>query len=108
MQKNKGFFLFLFFLILLLAGCTQTAVVQESDDGTLVIGEVYTLASGKTLQGDVAVIGSSITIEEGATVNGDISLIGSTASSGCYREIFAWCSPPSTASVHGNRTGFMS
>lgn len=107
MQKNKGFFLFLFFLILLLAGCTQTAVVQESDDGTLVIGEVYTLASGKTLQGDVAVIGSSITIEEGATVNGDISLIGSTAaiSGDVTGDIFALggsTTLSSSAIVHGN------
>ncbi|MGV8026947.1 MAG: polymer-forming cytoskeletal protein [Anaerolineaceae bacterium] len=79
MQKNKGIFLFFLLMLFFTAGCTSVPAVQKSDDGTLVIGEVYTLSSGKTLQGDVAVVGSSFTIEEGAFVNGDISLIGSTA-----------------------------
>lgn len=79
MQKNKSIFFLFLLSLLLVAGCTSVPSVQESDDGTLVIGEVYTLSSGKTLQGDVAVVGSSFTIEEGAVVKGDISLIGSTA-----------------------------
>ncbi len=67
--------LVLLLLPLLLVGCTQIS----NNDGSLVVGEVYTLASGKTINSDLAVIGSSITIEEGATINGDVSLIGSTA-----------------------------
>lgn len=77
MQKNR--ILALLLLPLLLAGCSQISTTPSENDGSLVVGEVYTLAAGKTVNNDLAVIGSSITIEEGATINGDVSLIGSTA-----------------------------
>lgn len=77
MQKNRLIVLFL--LPLFLAGCALSPSVQEQDKSTLVVGEVYTLSSGETLHGNMAVVGSSITIEEGAVVDGEISFIGSTA-----------------------------
>ncbi|NMC45838.1 MAG: polymer-forming cytoskeletal protein [Chloroflexi bacterium] len=77
MRKNKILILFLF--PLLLVGCTQISTPPSDNDGSLVVGEVYTLANGQIINNDLAVIGSSITIEEGAIINGDVSLIGSTA-----------------------------
>jgi cytoskeletal protein CcmA (bactofilin family) len=107
MQKNKSIFLLFFLILFLVAGCTSVPAVQKNDDGTLVIGEVYTLPSGETLQGDVAVVGSSFTIEEGAVVNGDISLIGSTAviSGEVSGDIFAFggsTTLSSSATINGN------
>lgn len=107
MQKNKSIFFLFLLTLFFIAGCTSVPSVQESDDGTLVIGEVYTLSSGKTLQGDVAVVGSSFTIEEGAIVNGDISLIGSTAviSGEVTGDIFAFggsTTLSSSATINGN------
>ena len=79
MQKVRNILLLSFLALLLMSSCTPVQTTQTEGDGKLVIGEVYTLESGKTIQGDVAVVGSSFTIEKGAVVNGDISLIGSTA-----------------------------
>ncbi len=80
MRKTRNILLLSFLTLLLVTGCTSTQGAESfGGDGTLVIGEVYTVESGKTLYGDVAVVGSSFDIEEGAVVNGDISLIGSTA-----------------------------
>ena len=79
MRKTRNILLFSFLLLLLITGCTSTPGTESLGDGTLVIGEVYTLENGKTLYGDVAVVGSSFAMEEGAVINGDISLIGSTA-----------------------------
>lgn len=78
MGKNKTL-AFLILIPLLLIGCTTAPSQTDSDNGTLVIGEVYTLESGKTIHGNLAIIGSSFTMEEGSQVIGDISLIGSTA-----------------------------
>jgi len=77
MGKNKTFAI-LILIPLLLIGCTVIPSQNDSDNGTLVIGEVYTLESGKIIQGNLAIIGSSFTMEEGSQVIGDISLIGST------------------------------
>lgn len=78
MHRTKNILLLSFLALLFFTGCTSSQTAQMNGDGTLVIGEVYTLESGKTLYGDVAVVGSSFNVEEGAVVNGDISLIGST------------------------------
>jgi len=77
MGKNKSL-AFLILIPLLLIGCTVAPSQNNHDDGTLIIGEVYTLESGKTINGNLVVIGSSFTMEEDTQVLGDISLIGST------------------------------
>lgn len=77
MRKNK--LLILLWLPLLLAGCAISPSTVDEDNSQLVIGEAFTLESGKVLTGDLAVVGSSLTLEEGSLVQGEISLIGSTA-----------------------------
>ncbi len=49
-------------------------------DGKVVFGDTYTLASGQTQNGDVAIFGGTGIIEEGATVNGALVLFGGSLS----------------------------
>ena len=77
MRRNKAL-AFLILIPLILMGCTIAPSQDTGDNGTLVIGEVYTLENGKSIDGNLVVVGSSFTMEEGSRVLGDISLIGST------------------------------
>ncbi len=45
-------------------------------DGQIILGRSFTLKSGETLQGDLAIVGGAVTIEQGARVQGNIVLIG--------------------------------
>ena len=45
-------------------------------DGQIILGQSFTLKSGETLQGDLAIVGGAVTIEQGAGVQGNIALIG--------------------------------
>ena len=63
-------------ILLLLAGCVPFSMV-DMDEG-LVIGQPYTLESGKTLDNDLTVIGASAALNENSTVNGDVAVIGGT------------------------------
>ncbi len=45
-------------------------------DGQIILGQSFTLKSGETLDGDLAIIGGTVTIEQNARVQGDIALIG--------------------------------
>jgi cytoskeletal protein CcmA (bactofilin family) len=106
MGKNKTLAL-LILIPLLLIGCTVIPPQNNSDDGTLIIGEVYTLESGKTVYGNLVVIGSSFTMEEGAQVLGDVSLIGSTTQIGgqVNGDVFAFAGSSTLESsgvIHGD------
>ncbi len=67
-------------LILLLALIfmpTASAQAQSPNGGDVfLLGQSYTLASGETLDGSLAVVGGNVVIEEGATVNGDVVVVG--------------------------------
>lgn len=45
-------------------------------DGRTVIGESYTLESGRILDGDLTVIGGVVEIKEDATINGNVFILG--------------------------------
>jgi cytoskeletal protein CcmA (bactofilin family) len=45
-------------------------------DGQVIFGQLYTLASGETLNGDLLVFGGSAVIEQGATVKGNAVVFG--------------------------------
>jgi len=91
MVKNKALFI-LILIPLILIGCTVVPSQSDGDSGTVIIGEIYTLEKGKTINGNLVVIGSSFTMQEGSQVLGDISLIGSTTQiSGAVKgDIFAF------------------
>jgi hypothetical protein len=55
---------------------TGGASAQGPGGDVLLFGQNYTLESGDTLNGSLAVIGGSAMIEEDAAVNGDVALIG--------------------------------
>ncbi|MFC2064074.1 polymer-forming cytoskeletal protein [Chloroflexota bacterium] len=68
------------FLILgvLLSIFIPAQIVQASglDDGQVIFGSNYTLASGESLHGDLLVFGGTVTVETGAIISGDIVLFG--------------------------------
>lgn len=74
-MKNKLTTLIL--LLALLFVPTASAHAQTPNGGDVfLLGQNYTLASGETLDGSLAVVGGNVTIEEGATVNGDVVVVG--------------------------------
>jgi cytoskeletal protein CcmA (bactofilin family) len=67
----------LILLLALLFVPTASAHAQSPDGGDVfLLGQNYTLASGETLDGSLAVVGGNVMIEEGATVNGDVVVVG--------------------------------
>ncbi|CAG1011317.1 hypothetical protein BURK2_04225 [Burkholderiales bacterium] len=74
-MKNKLTTLIL--LLALLFVPTASAHAQSPNGGDVfLLGQNYTLASGETLDGSLAVVGGNVMIEEGATVNGDVVVVG--------------------------------
>ena len=63
-------------LIALALPLAPPAAAQGGQPGRLVLGAQYTLESGETMVGDLAVIGGQAVIEEGATVDGDVVVLG--------------------------------
>ena len=64
-------------LLALLFVPTASAHAQSPDSGDVfLLGQNYTLSSGETLDGSLAVVGGNVLIEEGAMVNGDVAVIG--------------------------------
>jgi len=67
----------LFFVITILACALPTSVFAAShQEDRTILGENYTLESGRTLNGDLNVLGGLVTIEENATVNGNMFVLG--------------------------------
>lgn len=69
MKQKRIFTLLTVFLLLLV---TTSAVLAQSDEGTVVEAD-------ETIRNDIALFGEDLIIEEGATVNGDIALFGGNA-----------------------------
>ncbi|MBI5963306.1 MAG: hypothetical protein HY863_07515 [Chloroflexi bacterium] len=67
-------------LLALLLVPTSNAYAQSPNGDVFLLGQNYTLESGKTLDGGLAVIGGNVTIEEDAIVNGDVVLVGGNLS----------------------------
>lgn len=68
-------------LLTLVASIFPSRAVAASSgvfDGQVIFGQSFTLKSGETLSGDLAVIGGSVIIEQGAKVEGNIAVIGGT------------------------------
>lgn len=55
------------------------ALAQGDDEGKVVFGGTFTLESGETLDGDLAVLGGEVTLEEGSRVRGDVAILGGRA-----------------------------
>jgi hypothetical protein len=70
----------LILLLALLLVPTSNAYAQSPNGDVFLMGQNYTLESGKTLNGSLAIIGGNASIEEGATINGDAALIGGNLS----------------------------
>jgi hypothetical protein len=72
----------LIFLCLIAALFIPSAVYAQSGggdgSGQLVLGGTYTLASGDSLDEDLAVLGGTATLQKESTVNGDIFIAGGT------------------------------
>ncbi len=62
-------------LVLLLA-LPVTAFAAPLDDGRVVLGSDYVLASGETLDGDLVVLGGTAVLEEDSRVNGNVFVMG--------------------------------
>jgi hypothetical protein len=50
--------------------------VLASSQSAVVIGNSYTLESGKTLNDDLFILGGSVNLESGSTINGNVILLG--------------------------------
>lgn len=64
--------------VILFSGVSPVSA-QSGDggsDGHMVVGGVYTLDDGDTLQGDLLVIAGNATLKEGSLVNGNVLIIG--------------------------------
>lgn len=71
--------IFILLLALLLVP-SSNAYAQSPNGDVFLLGQNYTLESGKTLDGSLAVIGGNVTIEEDSIVNGDVVLVGGNLS----------------------------
>jgi hypothetical protein len=67
---------FLLLLALLLFPTASAQAQSQNGNDVFLLGQNYTLKSGQTLNGSLAVIGGNALIEDNATVKGDIVLIG--------------------------------
>lgn len=70
MMKQKRIFILITVLLLLLV--STSAVLAQSDGGTVVTAD-------ETIRNDIVLFGEDLTVEEGATVKGDIALFGGNA-----------------------------
>lgn len=64
-------------LVLILAfALPVSAFAGGLQEGRVVFGGTYTLHSGETLDGDLAVLGGAAILEQGSTVDGDVIILG--------------------------------
>jgi len=77
MKTKLTIFILLLALLLL---PSSNAYAQSPNGDVFLLGQNYTLESGKTLDGSLAVIGGNVAIEEDSIVNGDVVLVGGNLS----------------------------
>ena len=76
--RNRFFLITLtVFIIALIFPINASAAPIEQ--GRTILGETYTLESGRVLNGDLNVIGGVVNIEDGASVNGNVLVLGGLA-----------------------------
>ena len=63
-----------FLLLLALILVPTTAYAQSPNGDVFLLGQNYTLESGKTLDGSLAVIGGNVTIEKGGAVRKEVAI----------------------------------
>ena len=64
-------------LVLILAfALPVSAFAGGLQEGRVIFGGTYTLESGETLDGDLAVLGGAAILEQGSTVDGDVIILG--------------------------------
>lgn len=73
---NKRLFILFVLLVSIFLFSGSTLAQGPDNDGQVVIGGSYHLASGETLGGDLVLFGGQATLEENSTVNGDSLVIG--------------------------------
>lgn len=68
----------IFLVIAALAALAFPGRVQARSvyDDKVVFGDTYTLSSGDTLSGNLAVLGGAVTLEKSSTITGGVSLLG--------------------------------
>ena len=78
MKHVTRLILFIFLAFTVALALPNSAQAADAADDKVVFGDTYTLASGQTLNGNLAVLGGTATLEAGSTVNGDVALMGGT------------------------------
>lgn len=68
--------LFVFIVALALLAFPGRAQAKPVYDDKVVFGDTYTLGSGETLSGNLAVLGGAVTLEKSSTITGGVSLLG--------------------------------
>jgi len=63
-------------LLALPATALAAPALQEGGEGKVVMGGVYTLGPGQSLNEDLVILGGVATLADGSTVNGDVAVIG--------------------------------
>lgn len=63
-------------LLALPATALAAPALQEGGGGKVVMGGVYTLGPGQSLNEDLVILGGVATLADGSTVNGDVAVIG--------------------------------
>ncbi|OQY24933.1 MAG: hypothetical protein B6I34_03030 [Anaerolineaceae bacterium 4572_32.1] len=66
-------------VFVLLLSTAVPALASGPLDGRVIFGGSFTLESGETLDGDLAVFGGSVTLEKDSRVNGDVAVMGGSA-----------------------------
>ena len=79
-MRTKTKLMSILLLLALLFMPTSNAFAQAPAGDIFLMGQNYTLESGKTLNGSIAVIGGNVSVEKDATVNGDTVVIGGNLS----------------------------
>lgn len=73
---NKSMKYLILAILLIVVAASPVSAQGGENDGQVVFGGTYTLRSGETLRGDLAIFGGEATIEEGAEVEGDVVAFG--------------------------------
>ena len=76
MKRVLKVFLLAALLLALPATALAAPALQEGGEGKVVMGGVYTLGPGQSLNEDLVVLGGVATLADGSTVNGDVAVIG--------------------------------